>query len=193
MRVVIQEEAAEREKRFVTRKQVAWMICEYSKASDTYESVLDFNEILKVKWKNDNIQLCNTRWDETIIATKKQTENEILEKLCCRQESEQLLSLLSLYIRDTVRKGDSRNYTRLGTTVVRYLEQKFCKEHFSARERQLEMLASGAAAAEGTSKGKTENQQWRFCTMDNKRSVLSRRQVWNETRSREKATIQRKR
>ena len=34
---------------------------------------------------------------------------------------------------------------------------------------------------------------WRFHTMDDERSMLSRRYVWNETRSREEAKIHRKR
>ena len=48
-RVFIQEEAAQKEKRFVTGRQVAWMICAYFKISGTHESVLDVNEIL---WSN---------------------------------------------------------------------------------------------------------------------------------------------
>ena len=37
------------------------MICEYLKVSDTDESVLDLNEILKDAVKNDNVQSFNTR------------------------------------------------------------------------------------------------------------------------------------
>ena len=55
------------------------MMYEYFKVSDTDESVLDLNKILKTELKNDNVQACNTRWDETIIAMKKQPDDEILE------------------------------------------------------------------------------------------------------------------
>ena len=55
-RVSIQEEAA----RFLTGWQVAWMIYESFKVSDTVESVLDLNEILKVELKNDNVKSFNT-------------------------------------------------------------------------------------------------------------------------------------
>ena len=44
-RVLFQEQAALKEKRFVTEKQVAWMIYEYFKVSDSDESVLDLNDI----------------------------------------------------------------------------------------------------------------------------------------------------
>ena len=48
-RVCIREAAAQREKRFFTGRQVAWMSCEYFKVSGTDESVLDLNEILMVE------------------------------------------------------------------------------------------------------------------------------------------------
>ena len=41
--------------------QVARMIHEYFKASDTNESVLDLTKILKVELKNDKVQPFNTR------------------------------------------------------------------------------------------------------------------------------------
>ena len=43
-RVFIQEEAAQQEKRFLTGRQVEWMMYEYVKVRDTDESVLHFNE-----------------------------------------------------------------------------------------------------------------------------------------------------
>ena len=91
------------------------MINEYFKVSDTDESFLDLNEILKVELKNDNVQLFHTRWDETIIATKKQPDDDMLGHLCYRQLqlSEQLKPSLSLYIQDTVQKYEPRDYIRL--------------------------------------------------------------------------------
>ena len=58
------------------RRQVEWMIFEYFKVSDTDTSVAEFHEILKVELKNDNLQPCNTRCDKTIIAMKKQPDDE---------------------------------------------------------------------------------------------------------------------
>ena len=46
-RVIIQEEAAQKEKRFLTERQVAWMIYEYFKVSDRNKSVLGLHEILR--------------------------------------------------------------------------------------------------------------------------------------------------
>ena len=47
--------------------------------SDTNESILDLNDILKVALKNDNGQSFNTRWDQTIIALKAQPSEEDLD------------------------------------------------------------------------------------------------------------------
>ena len=54
------------------------MIHKYFKVSDTDQCVLDLNENLKVELKNDNVQLFNTRWDETINAMRRQPDEEIL-------------------------------------------------------------------------------------------------------------------
>ena len=65
--------------------------------------------------KNDNVQSLNTRWDETIFAMKTQPDKKMLDNFGYRQlqQAEQLKPLLSLYIEDTIQKGDSRDYTRL--------------------------------------------------------------------------------
>ena len=86
------------------------MICENFNVSDTDASFLDPSEILKVELKNDNVQSFNTRWSETNTAMKKQPDDDNLETFyhCQRRQSEQLQALLSLYIRDTVQKRDSR-------------------------------------------------------------------------------------
>ena len=86
--------------------------------SDTDESVLDLNEMLKVESTNDKIQPSNSRWDETTVALKKQPYDEILYNLIDHQlqqsvQLKPLLSLLSLYIQETVQNGESRDYTRL--------------------------------------------------------------------------------
>ena len=65
------------------------MIYDYFKVSDTDESVLDFNEILKVELKTYNVvQSIKTRWDEAKIAMKRQADEEILENLHCRHRAQ---------------------------------------------------------------------------------------------------------
>ena len=63
---------------------VKLLIDEYFKVSDTAETVLDRHEIL-VELKNDNVLAFRTRWDETIIAMKKQPDEENLDNSHYRQ------------------------------------------------------------------------------------------------------------
>ena len=76
MEVFIGEEAAQKATRFLTGRQVAWMIHEYFKV----QTSLSWTS-LKVELKNDNVQLFNTRWDETTIAMKKQFDDEFYDRL----------------------------------------------------------------------------------------------------------------
>ena len=43
------------------------------------------NDISKVELKNDNVQSLKTRWDGSVIAMKKQPDDEILDNLFYRQ------------------------------------------------------------------------------------------------------------
>ena len=52
------------------------MIYEYFKVSDTDESVVDFNDILKVAVKNESVQPFNTRLDDAIIAMEKKPADD---------------------------------------------------------------------------------------------------------------------
>ena len=103
-RVFIPEEAAQKEPRCLAGRHVAWMIYEDFKVSDFDESVVDLNAILKVDLKNENVKSFNTRWDATLIARKKQHDNEIQDYLYYRQlqQSEQLKQLLSPYIQGSL-------------------------------------------------------------------------------------------
>ena len=68
--------------------------------------------LLLVEDCDNNVQSFSTRWEETIIAMKKQTDNEILQNVHYRQlqHSEQRKTLLSLYIQDTAHKGERTPY-----------------------------------------------------------------------------------
>ena len=59
-------------KTFSRRGKLREIIHEYFRVSDTDESVLDLNEMLKVELENDNVHSFDTRWDVTVVAMKKQ-------------------------------------------------------------------------------------------------------------------------
>ena len=49
-----------------------------SKISGTSEAVLDFNDLLRVHLKNDNVQGADTKWDEE-LSIRKVPDEDILE------------------------------------------------------------------------------------------------------------------
>ena len=134
------------------------MVYEYFKVSDTDESFLDLNALLKDEWKHDYVQSFNTCWDETIITTKKQPDDEIQDNFNFRQLQQSTLLkpiLLSLYIQDTVQKDESRDYTRL--TIQRRDENPKKKERVLAPALQ-ERFPLEEESRQGNSPSGKENQ-----------------------------------
>ena len=52
---IIQEEEAQHHSRFLTGRQVAWMIFDHLRISDTEKTVLDLSDQLKVELRKDNL------------------------------------------------------------------------------------------------------------------------------------------
>ena len=62
--VTTAEGRAQSEKRSLTGRQIAWMIHDvYTHRGDT-DALLDFRDLSKVHFKNDNVQAFGTKWDE---------------------------------------------------------------------------------------------------------------------------------
>ena len=106
-----------------------------------------------VEMKNNSTPSFNTRWDETIIAMKKQLDDGVhLSHHRQLTITDKLLSIILVKMRIANRK------------LVRSI---------SPRERQLEKPASGAAAAKGKSKGKGKrNRRETACSGQYKVSAL---------------------
>ena len=119
----------------------------------------------------ESVQSFNTRSGGTIVAMEKQPDDAIPDILVLSSAS--TVRAVKAIAVSVHHKGESRDCTRLKKMVVRNLEQEHRQKH--SRDRQLEKLASGAAAAKGKSEGKGEKKLWRMCTMGNDRSMLSRR------------------
>ena len=133
------------------------MIYEYFNVSDTDESILDLNEILKVELKNDNIQSPSTRCDETIISLKKQPDEEILDRLpsASTVRTAEAIDCGLCTFKILFKKLNRETTPDLTKTWWSDTwNRKNSEKHFSSRERQHEKPASGAAATNGKSKGK---------------------------------------
>ena len=68
----------------MTGREVAWMVFYHFGISDTDGTVLHLPDLLEAGLRNDSVHSFDTRWDETVIAMKKKTDDEVLETgICC--------------------------------------------------------------------------------------------------------------
>ena len=52
----MEERKPQPDNRFLKGRQIAYMIYDYFKINGTGEALLDFNDLLRVQLKNDNVQ-----------------------------------------------------------------------------------------------------------------------------------------
>ena len=63
-KVSLEEMKAQKEDRFLRRRQIAFMIYEYFRVTGAHDTVLDYTDSFSVTLHDDNIQEFDTRWDE---------------------------------------------------------------------------------------------------------------------------------
>ena len=64
---------------FLKRRQIVYMIYDGFKSSGTGEALLNYNNLMTVRLKSDNVQGFDTKWDETLHSMSKVPEEDILE------------------------------------------------------------------------------------------------------------------
>ena len=144
------ERKAQSEKRSLTGRQIACMICDFHN-----EAIWDFRDLSKVQLNNDNVQPFNSKWDEALSAvTDRPTDNK-LESLYKMQveKSKELTYLLQVYTQETSFGDKKYDYCRLKLMSQRHLEQKINDSHFTARNLDEDRPAIGAPS-KGKAKGK---------------------------------------
>ena len=85
------------------------------KISETEGTILEFEDLLHVELKGDNLMAFKNAWELVLAGLKTTPSEEIMESLVRRQleRSVQLRELMSLYNQDIVQRGDKRSYERL--------------------------------------------------------------------------------
>ena len=64
-RVLIEEDISqEKSRQSLTGRQIAWMIYDHFKLTDTDGAFLEFTDLLRVELKGDNLRAFDTLWDE---------------------------------------------------------------------------------------------------------------------------------
>ena len=76
----------------LTGRQITWMLYDYFKVSSNDGTLLDWNEILNVELKGDNLAQFQTDWEQTMLSINEIPTESMLESLLRKQldKSEQL-------------------------------------------------------------------------------------------------------
>ena len=97
-RVSLEERKAQKQDRFLRRRQIAYLIYEYFRVTGANDSVENYTDLFTIVLRNDDIQEFDSKWDKILSMTQIPSD-DILEgsyKLRIR-ESEKLKTVLELY------------------------------------------------------------------------------------------------
>ena len=125
-KVSLEEQKAQKEDRFLRRRQIAFMIYDHFRVNGAHDTALDCADLFAVTFRDENIQEFDTRWDEVLLSMSKIPSDEILESLykLRRRESDQFKTVLELYDMEIHQNVSVPNYQKLKTVVKRSIDQK---------------------------------------------------------------------
>ena len=110
----------------ITGRQITWMLYDYFKVSTNDGVLLDWEEILQVTLKGDNLSQFLTDWETTLLNIQDPPTDSMLEGLLRNQleKSEQLKNSMSLYWQDITQRGEEKSYEKLLTTLRTHIDRK---------------------------------------------------------------------
>ena len=80
-KVILEEQSAQIEDRFLRGRQIAFMIYDYFRVTGAHDAVLDYVDLFSVTLHGDDIQEFDTRWDEVLLSMSKIPSDDFLESL----------------------------------------------------------------------------------------------------------------
>ena len=98
-KVILEEQKAQKEDRFLRGGQIAHLICDHFRVTGIKDSVENYTDLFTIVLRNDDIQEFDSKWDGILLSMTKIPHDDILEglyKLRIR-ESEKLNTVLELY------------------------------------------------------------------------------------------------
>ena len=124
-KVGLEEQTAQKEDRFLRRRQIAYLIHEYFRVTGANDSVENYADLFTMVLRNDDVQEFDSKWDGILLSMTKIPSDDILEglyKLRIR-ESEKLKTVLELCNMEIHQKKAGPDNHRLKTMVKRSIEQ----------------------------------------------------------------------
>ena len=102
------------------------MTFDHFKISGTGEALLDVNNLFGAQFNSDNVQGFVTKWDEALLSMTKVPEQDTLEKWYKNSSTAERNRnlLLTMYLQDSVQKGEAASSSRLNGMGRRQIKQK---------------------------------------------------------------------
>ena len=107
-RVQIKETELSKKGMPITGRQITWMPYDFFKVSTNDGTLLDWEEILQVHLKGDNLSQFLSVWETTLLSIQEPPTDSMLEGVLRNQleKSEQLKNAMSLYWQDITQRGE---------------------------------------------------------------------------------------
>ena len=108
--VQVKETELSHEGEMIKGRQVAWMINKHFKISEEDGAMLEWDELLSVHLRGDNLQQFENDWNNTILNIRELPDEVFLETLFRKQldESEQLKNAMAFYQQDVSQRGEKK-------------------------------------------------------------------------------------
>ena len=110
----------------ITGRQITWMLYDFFKVSTNDGVLLDWEEILQVQLKGDNLSQFLTDWETTLLNIQEPPTDSMLEGLLRNQleKSEQLKNSMSLYWQDITQRGEEKSHDKILTILRTHIDRK---------------------------------------------------------------------
>jgi hypothetical protein len=118
------EERLALQMKMIKGRQIAWMIFEHFRITETEGAILEFEDLIAIELRGDNIKQFLNDWESCLINLKAVPPPEILESLFRKQleRSDCLKNVMSLYNLDITHNGKERSYERLLSMIRSQIE-----------------------------------------------------------------------
>ena len=139
-KVSLEEQTAQKEDRFLRRRQIAFMIDDDFRVTGAHDTVLDNADLFSVTRRDDNVQEFDTRLHEILLSMTKIPSDDILENLykLRKRESDQFNTASELHDMEIHQKISVPNHQKLKTMVKRSIDQNLRLPNFDATHGRIE-------------------------------------------------------
>ena len=122
---------ASRQGKMVKGRQITFMVYHKFRMSELDSAMLQWDALVSVELKNDNVQQFFEDWDQTILDIGNLPDAAFLESLFRKQleKAPSLKQTLAFYYQDWTQNGIEKDYERLREIVENYLDENLLRKN----------------------------------------------------------------